>query len=193
MSLATTLSVLDVARGRQQSIDLVRSRSTASRLRHRLGRGEPVSVGRELYWPIAVIHASAAGTFWGRPWTDRVLGAVDLVTGRIGLVDLDLPTTERVEAAPEACVAARLGQQRAEAAWHEYFRDYIDRRRKPMRPPTLTVDRIDRLWLPNHVASVGARTYLVDPLVGRVEELSCFPHVQQMLMKGDHPGPVPSS
>lgn len=181
MSVVTTIPVLDAELPAERVIQLVRGRSATARVRSLLGTAPQVAVLGELYWPIAVIRASAAGTFWGKPWTDRVLGAIDLVTGRIGLVDVSLPATRETTATDDARIEARLSQQEALAVWHEYFRDYVDRRRKPLRPPALTVDGFERLWLPNHLVSADGHSYLVDPLVGRVDRLRDFPGVARQL------------
>lgn len=180
MSVATALVLLDTPRSRERSIEMVRSRSLASAARERLGRGGSVEVDRELYWPIALVYAAARGT-GRRQWTDQVLGAVDLVSGRVGIVDIDLPPTRDLTAEDRDLIPARMRRPLAERLWHEWFRDHIDRRRKPMRPPALSVDRIERVWLPNHLVIADGRQYLVDPMVARVDHLRNFPGVEQML------------
>ncbi|WP_154402158.1 hypothetical protein [Ornithinimicrobium cavernae] len=180
MSVATTMVLLDVPRSRERSIELVRRRSLVSVVRERLGRGDPSVVDRELYWPIALVRATASGT-GRRQWRDQVLGAVDLVSGRIGIVDVDLPPTRELTAAEGDLIPARMSRTVAERLWHEWFRDHTDRRRKPMRPPALSVDQIERVWLPNHLVTAGGRRFLVDPMVGRVEDLRNVPSVEQLL------------
>lgn len=180
MSLAPTVQVLEVDLDRERTRELVRERSVLTRLRVLLRREQPIEVEHDLYWPIALVHATASGT-GRRRWTDRVQGAIDLVSGRTGLVDVELPAAREVAVDPSERIPARLSRQQALEAWHEYFRDHVDRRHKPLRPPALSVDRIERLWLPNHVASSGGRSFLVDPLTARVDELKNFPHVERML------------
>lgn len=180
MSTAPSVRVLDPGLDGDRIRALVRERSTLSRVRVLLGREEPIELERELYWPIALIHATAQGT-GRRAWTERVQGAVDLLSGRVGLVDVDLPPVRELPVPPADRIEARLSRSAAQAVWHEFFRDHVDRRYKPMRPPVLSLDRIDRLWLPNHVVSSAGRRFLVDAMVARVEELRNFPSIEQML------------
>lgn len=135
-----------------------------------------------LYWPIALVHASAVST-GRRQWTERVHGAIDLVSGRIGLVDVDLPPHDSVEADTDRLVKPRLGKSEALASWHEYFRDYVDRRWKPLRPPALSVDEVAQVWVEYQVVSSQGRLLLADPVTGRADDLKNFPWVEQTLEK----------
>lgn len=185
----TTVQVLDAHWPHERVLAMVARRSLWARAGALVGRHEPASVEQELYWPVAIVHATAAGT-GRRQWVERVQGAVDLVTGRVGLVDLHLPPAEAVETDPARLITPRLDHEAATAAWHEFFRDHVDRRRKPLRPPALSADRVQTLWLRNTVVAAGSRRLLVDPLVARVEDLRHYPYVQRFL---GIPGPGPSS
>lgn len=178
--LTAPITVLGSGLDEARVHDLVHGRTTVSRLRSMAGRAETVRIEHELYWPVALVHATAQST-GRRRWVERVLGAVDLITGRVGLVDLDMPETREVHVEERDCIPARVPRQVAELRWHEFFRDHVDRRHKPMRPPALTIDRIERVWLPNHVVSVGSRRYLVDGMTARVDELSNFPSVEHLV------------
>lgn len=167
---------LDEARVRE----LVHDRSINSRLRRMAGRSEVLEVDHELYWPVGLVHATARSA-GRRRWVERVQGAVDLITGRVGLVDLDVPDTRELHVDERDCIPSRVPRHVAELRWHEFFRDHVDRKHKPMRPPALTIDRIERVWLPNHVVSVGSRRYLVDGMTARVDELSNFPSVEHLV------------
>lgn len=177
-----TLKVLGTGLDPARIHELVAGPSPLARFRRLLG-GRPeekVLIGPQLYWPIALVHATARST-GRRQWIDRVQGAIDLVTGRVGLVDLEMPPSQEIGALQLDCIPARLGRVGAAALWHEYFRDYVDRQRKPLRPPELSIDRIERVWLPNHVVTTAGRHYLVDAMVGRADDLRNYPVVEQML------------
>lgn len=188
MSTATSVAVETVGEELtgERLRELLRGRSSLSRLRGLVGAtAESVQLERTLYWPVALVHATARGT--GRHgWTERCQGAVDLVSGRVGLVDLDLPQTQERPVRSEDCIPARVPRGVAELRWHEFFRDHVDRRRKPLRPPALSVDRIAQVWLPSHLVTAGARPYLVDALTGRVDALADFPYVEDLLAGRDH-------
>lgn len=179
-AVAVPLRVLGHGVALERVEDLVRDRSAVARLRRLAGRPETVRVEHELYWPVALVHATARST-GRRQWVERVQGAVDLVTGRVGLVDLEVPEAREVRADERDCIPARVSRTVAELRWHEFFRDHVDRQHKPLRPPALTVDRIERVWLPNHVVAVGSRRYLVDGMTARVDELSNFPSVEHLV------------
>lgn len=160
---------------------LVQGRSVLGRVRRLVGRTpEAMRVEAQLYWPIALVHATARST-GRRSWVDRVQGAVDLVTGRVGLVDMVVPEVRDARVDPGDCIPWRLSRSTAELTWHEHFRDHVDRKHKPLRPPSLSVDRIQRVWLPNHVVAVDDRRYLVDPMVARVEPLEHFAGIEALL------------
>lgn len=180
MSVTTAVRVLDTHVDDSQARTLVRRHTLRGRVRDVFGGRPKVEVLGELYWPIAVVHATARSS-GRRQWVERVQGAIDLVSGRIGLVDVELPADREVEVGQERLIAARLGRAEALAAWHEYFRDYVDRRRKPMRPPGLSVDRVERLWVPHRVAVRGDARFLVDPVTSRAERMENFPSVAKML------------
>lgn len=162
--------------------ELMPGPSPLARVRRLLGGrlDEQVRIGPQLYWPIALVHATARST-GRRQWIDRVQGAIDLVTGRVGLVDLEIPPSREIGAREVDCIPARVGRSSATALWHEYFRDHVDRQRKPLRPPELSIDRMERVWLPNHVVTTAGRDYLVDAMVGRADDLRNYPVVEQML------------
>lgn len=175
------VDVLGQGLGDDQVDGLLRRRSMASRLRGFLGRApQPVSLDGTVYWPIALVHATAEGR-GRRRWVDRVQGAVDLVSGRVGLVDLDLPRPEAATVPEARCIPARVPRGVAELRWHEFFRDHVDRKFKPMTPPAISVDRIQQVWIPSHLAAVGGRRYLVDAMTRRVDELRDFPYVEAVL------------
>lgn len=180
MSSPISIGVLDSGLDDEQLRSIVHRRSLRVRAGHLLGRPERVTVGHSLYWPVAIVHASARSA-GRRQWVERVQGAVDLVTGRVGLVDVDLPAAEEVAARPERLITPRLTRAQALGAWHEYFRDYVDRRRKPLRPPTLVADRVDTLWLRNRLVTAGSKRLLVDPLVSRVDDLRNYPYAAQFV------------
>lgn len=174
MRAPTVLAVVDNGLGPRAATEAVRRRSARARLRALLG-GEPdVRSHGPVYWPIAVVHATARST-GRRQWVERVQGAVDLVSGRIGLVDAELPDLHHPDADERRMVPARLGPDAALATWHEYFRDHVDRRRKPLRPPALSVDRVERLWLAHQLVTADDRAFLVDPMTARAEEATDFP------------------
>lgn len=160
--------------------ELLRRRSTASRLRAALGREQQVSLDGLVYWPVALVHARAEGQGRGT-WVERIQGAVDLVSGRVGLVDLQLEDPRWCTVQDAHRIPPRVPRGVAELRWHEFFRDHVDRRRKPMRPPALSIDRIQEVWLPAHLVTVGGRRYLVDALTARVDELADFPYVEGVL------------
>jgi hypothetical protein len=162
----------------EEAADVVRRRSLSSRLRGRLGDHDPAEPVGTAYWPIAIVEATARST-GRRRWTERVRGAVDLVSGRIGLVDEDVPVLECVQVEEAAVVPARLGRDVALDAWHTYFRDYVDRRRKPMSPPALSVDSVQRLWLEHLILADRDRQFLVDPVTHRADPIESFPWVIQ--------------
>ena len=178
--VASKIVVLGPGLDEERVRELVLERSTGARLRRLLGREDAIHVEHEVYWPIALVHATASST-GRRRWVERVQGAIDLISGRVGLVDLDVPDRREVQADERDCIPARLPRGVAELRWHEFFRDHVDRKHKPMRPPSLSVDRIERVWLPNHVVAVRDRRFLVDAMTARVDELSSFPSVEQML------------
>jgi hypothetical protein len=176
----TTLQVIDNGLDAAAARRLVLTRSLRARMSSLLG-GEPeVSILGPAYWPIAVVQATARST-GRRRWVDRVHGAVDLVSGRIGLLDADLPGVTTLTASHDRLVPARVSRQEALGSWHEYLRDWVDRRRKPLSPPELTVDRVERLWLGHQHATVQGREFLVDPVSHRAEELKNFPWAAQAL------------
>jgi hypothetical protein len=162
----------------EEAVEVVRCRSLTSRLRGRLADHSPAMLVGTAYWPIVIVEATARST-GRRRWTERVRGAVDLVSGRIGLVDEEVPVLEAVRVEEAAVVPPRLGRTLALEAWHEYFRDYVDRRRKPMSPPALAVDSAERLWLEHLILSDCDRQFLVDPVTHRADPLESFPWVIQ--------------
>ena len=162
----------------EEAAEVVRRRSLTSRLRGRLEDHPPAALEGIAYWPIAIVEATARST-GRRRWTERVRGAVDLVSGRIGLVDEEVRVLDSVYVEQGTVVPARLGRQTALDAWHEYFRDYIDRLRKPMSPPTLSVDSVERLWLEHLILTECDREFLVDPVTHRADPLESFPWVIQ--------------
>jgi hypothetical protein len=175
-----TLQVIDNGLDAAVARRLVLTRSLRARMRSLVGDEPDVAILGPAYWPIAVVHATARST-GRRRWVDRVQGAVDLVSGRIGLLDAALPEVATVTAAADQLVPARLSRQEALSSWHEYLRDWVDRRRKPLSPPDLTVDKIERLWLGHQHAVSQGREFLVDPVSHRAEELKNFPWAAQAL------------
>lgn len=170
----TALAVVENGLDAGAAEQAVRRRSARARLRTRLG-GEPdIRCHGPVYWPVAVVHATARST-GRRQWVERVQGAVDLVSGRIGLADAAPAVLPHPDADQRRTVPARLGPDAALTAWHEYFRDHVDRRRKPLRPPALSVDRVERLWLAHQLVTADDRAFLVDPMTSRAEEATSFP------------------
>lgn len=176
----TTLHVIDNGLDAAAARGLVLTRSPWVRLRSLVGEEPDVQTLGPAYWPIAVIHATARST-GRRQWVERVQGAVDLVSGRIGLIDAELPEVTTVSAPTARLVPARLSRREALRSWHEYFRDWVDRRRKPLSPPELSVDEVERLWLGHQLAASQGREFLVDPVSHRAEELKHFPWAEQAL------------
>lgn len=162
-------------------LELVRRRTLRARLRAALGAPERVRSAGTLYVPVAVMEASATGT-GRRRWHDRTRGMVDLLSGRVGLVDRELPPREPREAPAGDVVPALVPPQQASQLWHEFFRDHIDRRRRPMRPPQLVLDRCERLWLPLHLIHVdGGDSLVVDAITRRTDPVSLFPAVARFV------------
>lgn len=184
---STSLTLVDRRVGAAEAVAAVERRSLLGRLRGRRPDGRGAEVVDTYYWPIAVVEATAKDT-GRRGWTDRTRGAIDLVSGRIGLVDTDLPTTE-VDVEERRLVPARLGPTRALEDWHDYFRDWTDRRRKPLRPPAFSVDRLQRLWLEHPVVALRGSLFLVDPATLRADPLEDFPWLAQLR---DRPSAAPS-
>jgi hypothetical protein len=119
-----------------------------------------------------------AGTATGtgrRQWTHRSQGAIDLVTGRIGLLDRDITGTREAPDLPEGRVPPRLSRERALRSWHELFRDHVDRRFKPLRPPKLSLDSVESLWLEHYLVRVGEHRFLVDSVTGAPRDVRALP------------------
>lgn len=161
-------------------LELVRRRCVRARLRAVLGAPERVRGAGTLYVPVAVMEATATGT-GRRRWHDRTRGMVDLLTGRVGLVDRELSPLEPREAPAGDVVPALVSPQQASRLWHEFFRDHIDRRRRPMQPPDLSLDRCERLWLPLHLVHVDGDSVLVDAITRRTDPVSLFPAVARFV------------
>lgn len=99
------------------------------------------------------------------------------MTGRAGVVDVDLPMTRPREVGKDDRVSACHDDAQVHNLWRDFFRDYIVRRRRPLRPPVLAVDRLEHVWLPYHVVAADDRRFLVDLLMRRVDPLRTFPEV----------------
>ncbi len=185
-------TVLDVLGARVDAADAVRSverRSLGARLAALRGaRG--AHVAGTVYWPIAVIYARATST-GRRQWIEHTLGAVDLVSGRIGLLDEEPQVERNVCVDPRAVIPPRLARPSVLSAWHDYHRDYIDRRRRSMSPPALAVERVEPVWLEHSVVVQGDRRFLVDPVSHRADPLQHFPWIEQRL-PASHTGPSPT-
>jgi hypothetical protein len=166
------------------AIAVVDQRTLRARLTARWGGSRPTAEVESLYWPIAIIHARATST-GRRAWIEHTVAAIDLVSGRIGLVDEKVPLEREVEVRPESVIPPRLGRQNALAAWHDYHRDYVDRRRRPMRPPALEVERIEPTWLEHRLVTQGDQRFVVDPVTLRADPLEHFPWVARCLTTAD--------
>ena len=177
----TTLDVLPLDMTPSQQEQVVRTRSILCRLRNRIGASEPIVTNGDIYWPVLFIHATADGRWLRKEWTERVYGAMDLITGRIGLVDAAVPCAEP-RAVPESRrLAPAFRPAEALEKWHEFFRDYVERKRKPLQPPVYRVDDHVHAWLPHHVVAAGNTTFLVDPVTRRPEPIDDVPKVREQL------------
>lgn len=181
-----TAQVIQVPRSEQAACALVER--TRRRGLGRLRSAQPAQHLGEVYWPLALVWASAAGT-GRRQWREGLLGAVDLVTGRPGIVDVALPPLARQHVATGR-IPPRVPRDRALLTWHDFHRDHVDRRRKPFRPPRLTVDRVELAWLPHQLVGCGTSRYLVDTLVRRVDPLEDFPYVREQVTADPQPEEV---
>lgn len=161
------------------AVRVVERRSLTARLTAIRG-GRDVQMVASIYWPIAVIEARASST-GRRRWTEHTTGAIDLISGRIGIVDEEVPRQHDVSVDPETVIPTRLSRADALADWHDYFRDYLDRRRRPLRPPALSVDRIEPLWVEHQLVQQGEQRFLVDPVTRRADPLDHFPSVAQSM------------
>lgn len=165
--IAAAVTPAEAAHAARRAVPGARWRSVTARL------PAPV-VERSVYWPIAVLTGTATGT-GRREWTHRSQGAIDLVTGRIGLLDRDVTDVRELEDLPEDRVPPRLSRQRAMDRWHELFRDHVDRRFKPLRPPRLSVDGLEALWLEHYLVRVGEHRFLVDSVTGSPRDVRSLP------------------
>lgn len=165
--IVAAVAPTEAARAAQRAVPKSRWRSLAGRL------PLPV-VERSVYWPIAVVTGTATGT-GRRQWTHRSQGAIDLVTGRIGLLDRDVTRLRELPGLPEERVPPRLSRQQALESWHELFRDHVDRRFKPLRPPRLSLDSVEALWLEHYLVRVGEYRFLVDSVTGAPRDVRGLP------------------
>lgn len=182
-------AVLDSRLDAAEAAFVTERRSLTARLGTLRGRSGARVVGA-VYWPIAIVHARASST-GRRQWTERTVGAIDLVSGRIGIVDEEVPRRSEVVVDHGTVIPPRLGRDQALADWRDYFRDYVDRRRHPLRPPGLSVERVEPVWVEQQVVEHGGHRFLVDPVTHRADPLEGFPWVEQHLTISD-PDPNPT-
>lgn len=180
------IQVLGEELAEAELLTLLLRRTLGTRLRTALGRTQRARSLGTFYTPVAVIEATATGA-GRRPWRDRTLGIVDLLTGRVGLADRSLPPLVERAVPAGAVVPARVPPQQASRLWHEFFRDHIDRRRRPMRPPHLTLDSCERRWLPLQVLDVAGGRVAIDPVTRRADPVTLFPALAQLLQAGQPP------
>jgi hypothetical protein len=188
------IDVLACDRDEGRASALVRRRAGGVLARLARGSSQHTRVVRTVYWPLAFFDASASTmTLRGRPWQARVATAADLVTGRLGVVDIDLPDLEPLAVSTADILAARWEPDELEDRWREFFRAYVHRRYRPLRAPELSIDRLRRAWLPYHVVAAGSRTYLVDLLTRRVDRLEDYEEVREVVAGPRHPEDVPAA
>ena len=177
----TSITVAGTPMGQEALDRIVHRRTLVARVRHTLGSADPLRIDTTVYWPIVCVRATADGRWLRKEWSERAYGAVDLVTGRVGLIDADLPPLRTQEVDPAACVEPELDAGGARDKWDAFFRNYVERRRKPLQPPAYTVDTVEPMWLPHHVVSEGSQQLVVDPMTRRAEPLADFPPIHRML------------
>lgn len=169
------LRILAVPPTPQQSLQLVRQRSTLTALSHLFGRLS-AEIVEELYWPILVVRASSTtSSLSGNQRRYRDLGAVDLVTGSCGLVDRQLPEATERQVHSSACLPQAHDHAEARRRWHEFYRNYVARHRRSFGVPVLSIDAVQPCWLPcdavceRAVGQRAPRVLLVDRLAGGVQ------------------------
>lgn len=160
---------------------LVARRDVLPAARHLLRIAPPRPVPRgHAYWPIALVKTIATIKVpFRRPFDVRVAGAVDTVTGRCGLVDVDLPERADRETSTAVVIGKRLDDTAVRAKWREYFRNHVVRQYRPSRIDRIEVVELEYCHLPYRVVVDGTRVYLVDELMRRVDPVDQLRHVER--------------
>lgn len=175
----STVRVVAAALGDQRVSRLVARRDVLPAVRHllRIAPPRPVPAGRA-YWPITLVKGVAAVKLpFRRPDDVRVAGAVDAVTGRCGLVDVELPVLEQRDAGDAVVIGECFDQDAVRTRWREFFRNYVVRKFRPSAIERLDIVEFEPCYLPYRVAVDGSRVYLVDELMHRVDPLDQLPEV----------------
>lgn len=130
------------------------------------------------YWPIWLVTGTATFKLpFRQPRDARLEGAVDGMTGRCGVVDVNLPPVESRDCGDVVVIPERLDADAAGARWREFFRNYLWRRFRPAAIPRLEIADIRPCHLPYRVVVDGRGVYLVDELMRRVDPLDQMPEV----------------
>lgn len=178
-----TVSVVDATLDDEKVRRLVARRDVLPAVRHLLRIAPPRPEPRgHAYWPIALVKTMATVKVpFRQPFDVRVAGAVDTVTGRCGLVDVDLPDRVDRDASADIVIEERFDDAEVRARWREYFRNHVVRQYRPSRIDRIEVVELEYCHLPYRVVVDGGRVYLVDELVRRVDPVDQLRHVDTYL------------
>ncbi|WP_101295885.1 hypothetical protein [Halegenticoccus soli] len=105
--------------------------------------------------------------------TQKFLVGIDAVTGRVGEIDIELPSRNTVEADPDKVIARELTPDEAREEWKDWLFSYVDRRFRPFKRPDFSLDELELIYVPYWVVDYGtvANSFAVSGLTKQVEEL----------------------
>lgn len=103
----------------------------------------------------------------------KFIAAVDAATGRVGEVDVSLPETETRQVDDDRVLPVEVDETEAASNWEEWLFPYLDRRYRPVKRPTTSLDRLALVYTPYHVVDYGpdGDRYAVSALTKQVELL----------------------
>lgn len=153
------------------TVDLARSHRIARHAQGWIGRWKssqgPTALG-DIYWPIDLSDVTATVKLPFRSSRSvRMTLAYDAVSARLGVVDISLPQLEEVRVHDRAVMSAV--RECPDDEWWEYGRNQLIRRFRPIEIAGLRVVDRERIYVPYQVFRSGARTILVDRMMGRPE------------------------
>ncbi|WP_254538535.1 hypothetical protein [Halomarina litorea] len=145
-----------------------------SRVASLFGRDERPADVSLVYYPDYVAYTTVTlHRYVGGDRTVKFLVGIDAVTGRVGEVDVDLPTREARRVDPSAVIAPDRSPVDAEAEWEEWLFPYLDRRFRPVKRPDYTLDDLELVFVPYWLVDYGSaeESYVVSGLTKQVEEV----------------------
>lgn len=139
-----------------------------------LGFGEEPDAVSVVYYPDYIAFTTVKlHRYLRNDRTVKFLVGIDAVTGRVGEVDIELPSRHSVDVDPDDVIATEVTPADAKDEWEDWLFSYVDRRFRPFKRPDFSLDELELMYVPYWIIDHGtmADSYAVSGLTKQVEEL----------------------